>query len=165
MARRAAFRWVCPLTALALGTALGHARLVEHWPYDKLLRSSDLVVIAQATSTKDSGEVKAADYWKVKLLGVNTSFAVQAVLKGSHAAKELTVLHYRLERGVSVINGPGLVSFRTGGMSVRTKRGAAGWKHSQYLLFLRKRSDGRFEPVSGPIDPELSVREVVRTLP
>jgi hypothetical protein len=30
----------------------------------------------------------------------------------------------------------------------------------EYLLFLKKRGDGRYEPVSGRIDPLLSVREL-----
>jgi hypothetical protein len=30
----------------------------------------------------------------------------------------------------------------------------------EYMLFLRLRKDGRFEPVSGEVDPVLSVREL-----
>jgi hypothetical protein len=157
-------RWLLTLITLAVSAKLSSARLLESWPYNKLLKASDLVVIAKATAIKDSTETKVIDSWKVKLIGVNTSFTVRAVLKGKHKGDDLTVLHYRLEEGVALMNGPSLVSFRTGGMSVRTRKGRAGWKESQYLLFLRKRSDGRFEPVSGPIDPELSVREVVPSL-
>lgn len=35
----------------------------------------------------------------------------------------------------------------------------------EYLLFLKRTADGRLEPVSGQIDPALSVREMHRPLP
>lgn len=44
------------LVALLVGLApqSSAARLVESWPYEKLLKESDLVVIATATGTKDN---------------------------------------------------------------------------------------------------------------
>jgi hypothetical protein len=35
----------------------------------------------------------------------------------------------------------------------------------EYLLFLKLRKDGRYEPVSGRVDPEFSVRELHAPLP
>jgi hypothetical protein len=36
----------------------------------------------------------------------------------------------------------------------------AGLGPPEYMLFLRLRKDGRYEPVSGEIDPALSIREL-----
>jgi hypothetical protein len=52
------------------------------------------------------------------------------------------------------------VRFRTKGLSITGKRGAMGTGRPQYLLFLKKWKDGRYEAVSGQIDPSLSVREM-----
>jgi hypothetical protein len=80
--------------------------------------------------------------------------------------KKLTVLHYRLPDGVEVINGPLLVKFRKDAVTLKGtingKAFKAGLGRPEYMLFLRLRKDGRYEPVSGEIDPILSVRELNR---
>jgi hypothetical protein len=82
------------------------------------------------------------------------------------------VLHFKfgeLKRGlrprtsdVIIENGPLLVAFRTGAVIVK----AEGEERNtvlptpEYLLFPKRMQDGRYEPVSGRIDPALSVKEV-----
>ena len=83
--------------------------------------------------------------WKVEFLGVTTTFEVSHVLEG----KTLKVLHFRLKGDVRVKNGPDLVDFRTKGFNIRTKTMKAGVGPPEYLLFLKRRDDGRYEPVSG----------------
>jgi hypothetical protein len=82
------------------------------------------------------------------------------VLKGKlDKDKTIKVLHYRLPQGVQCANGPCLVSFRKD--RIVLKGVAKGSKvRPEYLLFLRARPDGRYEPVSGQIDPALSMREL-----
>jgi hypothetical protein len=142
-----------------------HARRLETWSYDRLLKEADVVVIATAVSSKDSGETFKEKDLHVDFLGVETTFSVEAILKGKVEGDKLKVLHYRLKKGVLVDNGPLLVSFRTQGIEVNLKHGHLHLEQPSYLLFLKKRKDGRYEAVSGQIDPRLCVREMYRPLP
>ncbi len=106
-----------------------------------------------------------ADGWKVKLIGQETTATVVAILKGNaKGEKKIKLLHYRLPEGVLTKNGPLLVTFRNESLSLRGTINGTAFKAAlgrpEYMLFLRARADGRFEPVSGHIDPALSVREV-----
>jgi hypothetical protein len=158
-------RWAIAVALLATGVEPAAARLIPSWPYDKLFREADLVVLARPVSSADSGEVTKHNSWKVDFVGVNTKFEARAVLKGKLEGGRLTVLHHRLPDGVAVVNGPLLVSFRLRGLFITTNTAKVGLGRPDYLLFLKKRADGRYEPVSGPVDPELSVREVMPPLP
>jgi hypothetical protein len=151
------------LTSL-LWTGQATARLLESWPYERLFKEADLVVIAKAVAVADSGEKTTDNPWKVEFQGVTTTFEAHHVLKGK-VDKKLKVLHFRLKDGQDVRNGLLLVSFRLKGFSINTKTMKAGVGTPEYLLFLKTRSDGRYEPVSGRVDPELSVREVYSPLP
>jgi hypothetical protein len=161
------------LSCLSAGAVLGllaapvSGRLIENWPYERLLKESDLVVIARAEGTVDTKDRFDKSGWKVEFIGQETTFTVAAVLKGKHlAGKPLKVLHFRLPDGVLVENGPLLVTFHkeslpvteiVAGKRIERKKGRV-----DYILFLRARPDGRYEPVSGQIDPVLSVRELQR---
>jgi hypothetical protein len=165
--RRVLLRGVILLAAVAgAGPAGVFARLVESWPYARLLRESQLVVIARPVATADSGDRTTENPWKVEFLGVNTDFRVEAVLKGTLDGDKLRVLHFRLPKGKRIYNGPGLVSFRMQGITLRTNTGGkvSLAKTPAYLLFLKRGKDGRYEPVSGRIDPISSVREMHQPL-
>jgi hypothetical protein len=153
------------ILTVALCLPLAHARLIESWPYERLLKEADVVVIGKAVSSKDSKETFQHKNWSVDLFGVDTTFSVEAVVKGKLDGDKLTLLHYRLKPGVRVENGPLLVSFRMKSMEVNLKTGKLHLARPSYLLFLKKRADGRFEAVSGQIDPELAVREMYPPLP
>lgn len=162
------------LSTLAFWTLLSPpavARVVEHWSYDRLFKESDLVVIAIAKSTKtgDPKETIIDGRWPLELVAQNTTFEILHVLKGNEGNRSIELLHYRFGRiyknmgrndPVEIVDGPSFVSFLTtlpkveiGGMEL--------YKYQfEYMLFLRKRADGRYEPVSGQIDPDLSIREL-----
>jgi hypothetical protein len=158
-----------PLAVLvALMPTRAEARGLESWPYDRLTREADLVVIAQPTSVADAGESWMGNPWQVEFVGVVTTFKVQATLKGKIEGDELKVLHYRLPPKVSIANGPGLVSFRLAPTSLQLSKADTKGEiklGNDYMLFLKKGKDGRYEPVSGRIDPVLSVRELFKPLP
>jgi hypothetical protein len=146
-------------------TPLASARLIESWPYERLLKEADLVVIARATSAADCEDRTTDNRWKAPFLGVNTTFRVESVLKGKARGRSIRVLHFKLKDGVRIVNGPLLVSFRRTSLELRTKEGGKlGLGVPSYLLFLKVRKDGRYEPVSGRVDPELSVRELLPPL-
>ena len=66
------------LLALAV-TAPGHARLIEAWTYQEMFDKADLVVIADATSTKDTEE--RSTLIGVPVIGVATEFKTSLVMK------------------------------------------------------------------------------------
>jgi hypothetical protein len=149
--------------AVVMGTTAGtaSARWLENWPYERLLKEADLVIIARATAVEDTPDRTTENPWKAEFLGVNTTFRVKATLKGKSAGEEIKVLHFKLRDGVRIIDGPLLVCFRTDGFGLELKDGPkVQFRTPEYMLFLRAGQDGRYEPLSGRVDPELSVREL-----
>ena len=151
------------LLTLFIGPVSG--RLIENWPYERLFKEADLVVIATAEATAETKDRFKTNGWKIDFIGQETSFAVETILKGKvKGEKKIKMLHFRLPDGVDVNNGPLHVSFPPKGLllSGKVKGRAFEMKltRPEYMLFLRLRADGRYEPVSGQIDPALSVREM-----
>ena len=148
------------------------ARLLESWPYDKLLKHADLVVFATAVKTEAAADEPPEHSWNFELVAQTTTFKVSHALKGEAAGGHLKVLHFKfgeLKKGVEpnvlayiVEDGPLLVAFRTKSVTVKAEGAPEDvvLRTPEYLLFLKRANGGRYEPVSGPIDPALSVKEV-----
>jgi len=153
------------ILTLALVCGDGSARLIEDWPYDKLFKNAELVVIVQFVSVRDATEKdKAVPPAKFdNLVGIVTTFKVLHVVKGEYKEENLDLVHFKLKEGTAIVNGPLLVSFEKG-IEIKGEK----WKLSQaceYVLFLKKGKDGRLDFVSGQYDPELSVKQMMRPLP
>jgi len=151
--------WVA--VALAVPAPVASARALPSWPYDKLFKEADVVVVAEARGTRDCDDVPADPRMKQHFLAQTTTLEVRGTLKGKVAGEEIGVLHFRLKDGVQIKNGPCLVAFRRS-VRVTVEEGgkAGGALRPHYLLFLKARKDGRYEPLSGQYDPALSVREM-----
>jgi hypothetical protein len=141
---------------LCLAPSDSGARLLDSWPYDKLMKKSDLVVIAKAIKTEVCADKYLAHSWTREFAGQNTTFEVIHTLKGKADRKQIKVLHFSwgdLKQGVDpksldafiIIAGPLFVAFRTD-------------NSPEYLLYLKALKDGRYEPISGKIDPKLAIR-------
>lgn len=154
---------VIGLLGLLVSSASG--RRIENWPYERLFKEADLVVIAKAQDTTATPDRLKDNPWKEEFLGQTTAFTVKSVLKGKPDGDTIKVLHYKLQEGRRIESGPLLLSFRTKGLHIKTKQMDAHLGVPDYLLFLKVRKDRRYEPVSGPIDPKLSVREIYHPLP
>lgn len=141
------------------------ARRIDNWSFERLFRESDLVVIVQPIKSEDTVDRTKDNPWKIEFTGVNTAFNVLHALKGKTKASQATVLHYKTDKLIE--NGPLHILFRTKGLSYTIKKEGrdvmkvADGGPATYLLFLKKRKDGRFEPVSGHTDSELSAKEVM----
>jgi hypothetical protein len=164
-AMRSAFSYLSVMAVFAFFVAPTSARRIENWPYERLFKDSDLVIIGTAESTADTKDRFKNKEWNVEFIGQETTLTVRTALKGDmKGKKKVQVLHYRLPNGVKVENGPLLVSFRKKPLSLKgTINGEARevlLGRPDYLLFLRARPDGRFELISGQVDPALSVREL-----
>lgn len=158
----------CTTKTVAAGLLLSHlflipllARQVEFWPYEKLRNASGFVVIAEPVESKDSGEIVHGSLWQVDFVGVNTTFKVTGVLKGRLTTEDIVLYHLRLPEGLRLANGPFQAKFRTQPKVNRAPGNAEKSSAPEYILFLNKRKDGRFEPVSGPMDSAYAVRELV----
>jgi len=143
------------------------ARVVEDWPYERLFKEADLVVIATAVSSKDTRDTFIDKRWPLDFVGQSTTFDVLQVVKGKYTEKKLDILHFKFgkrrdkETGpVLIRDGPTFVNFPTEPAEVKVGGVFFDKSKIEYMLFLKKAADGRYEPVSGRIDPDFSVREL-----
>jgi hypothetical protein len=144
-------------TGFFLGlTGIVAARGVRIWPYQELLDKSDLVVLATPTATNDTKEhIELPGFAGQHVIGVETRFAVSAVLKGDKALRDFVFHHYRTPDGANVPNvpnGPAFVSFDPAEKPTFVQR--------TFILFLLREADGRYAPVVGQTDPGLGIKEL-----
>jgi len=122
--------------------------------YQEMLAKSDIVVIAtpKSKTTDTSERAFLPNIWfqdkdgrrsKIESIGVETVFAVSAVLKGDVTDRQFTLHHYREAKSLPMVDGAFLVFFDPSDIS----------KRSSYLLFLVREPDGRFAPTGGQTDP------------
>jgi hypothetical protein len=151
------FRSVLVLFAVAVMVCAtpnqSKARFMTVLSYKELFEKSDLVVIAtpksKTTDTKEQAYLPNimrqdgnGNKSRVDSIGVETVFAVAAVLKGEKTTKHLTLHHYReVQTDEGEMNGPDLVFFDP------------SYTLHSYLMFLVHESDGRFAPTGGQTDP------------
>ncbi|HEY5792546.1 MAG TPA: hypothetical protein VIS74_04565 [Chthoniobacterales bacterium] len=128
------------------------ARIVPAWPFSEMEKRADLVIIGIPKPTEETGEkiqIEKTPFNSIhppfNAIGLNTPFQVEAVLKGDKKIKEIILHHYRTD--ASLPDGPSLVRFD------KTNR-------SPYLLFLSREPDGRYQAVTGQIDPAFSIRKL-----
>ena len=164
------FAWaiICSL----LIPSIAFSRQVEDWPYERLFKESDLVVIAHVQAwgaTDEEWNEKLFD--KGRFEGVMTVFGANFALKGDPPLC-IWLNHFRYKEGAVRYNdGPGLVAFLKEPLQIEVKQNVKnkGKLHQQslglrkvsqpeYLLFLKKHKDGEYEPVSGQLDADFSVR-------
>jgi hypothetical protein len=158
-------------------SVVASARIVVPWPYDKLFSQADVAVIAEPETTDDTADVFSfAGYEPKDFVGMNTKLKVRCAFKGDITNGELTVLHFRYsDKLLAVVDGAKFVHFR---LKTRTLKGEVLHQNDKegdadesehvdklvpppdYLLFLKKRTDGRYEPVSGQYDSAAACREV-----
>ena len=148
---------IVPLLSILLLGAAASARLHEYWPYDKLTKEANLIVIATPISTRDTTErttfpdIVSVDTNNVRTsipaIGVETTFTSLAVLKGDTNATTIVFHHLREAERHLEFNGPGLVAF-----DPKEKR--------RFLLFLKRESDGRYAPLTGQTDPDGAVKDL-----
>lgn len=163
------------LTFLLIFT-LSFARKVEDWPYERLFKEADLVMIGSVEgwgSAKVLWSEKIFD--KERFAAEKTAFHPRLVLKGEPAFPCTWVLHFSDKKRVaSYGDGPNLVRFLKKPLLIEVKSKEEGKAKElkpkkasksqasppEYLLFLKQRKDGTYEPVSGHLDAALSVREI-----
>lgn len=149
-------------------------RLVPVWPYEKLVAESDVVAIVEPLENKPAKDTFPGytyGHTTNDFAATDTRFRVHAVFKmKGDAPKELTVLHFSYSTNVTLIaNGASFIRFLTGPLQYEKRAlkdgkpvGGITMFHQQpmWLAFLKRREDGRFEPVTGHYDSAYSFREL-----
>lgn len=154
-------------TLIALPMAAADARLIENWPYERLMEESDLVVVAKVESFSEFDGTTEIPQFQGTIVPKIGTFRVAGILKGEHEGETLELVHCQLANDQFFPpNGPLLAQFETTGRLIRIEtEGEAGSLIQEgqpsYLLFLKRREDGRYEPVAGQVDSELSVRRMM----
>ena len=156
--------------------SLVSARKVEDWSYERLFKEADLVMIGSVQGwgpAKVEWPEKVFD--KVRFKGKKTAFHPRSVLKGEEAFPCTWVLHFSYKKGATPYDdGPSLVTFLKKPLLIEVKprekeeandlkpkrAGNRAVSPPEYLLFLKQRKDGMYEPVSGQLDAALSVRAI-----
>ena len=149
------------------------ARQIENWSYERLFEEADVVLIARPVRTVPADVTWTETLFDKQLFaGVSTQLRVIATVKGA-TPKTLNVIHYKLVDPKTRINdGPAFVTFLTTPISldvhhikpternslVPVQQRLSETSPPEYLLFLKQRSDGDYEAVSGQLDPAFSVR-------
>ena len=142
-------RIICAALACSFLSQSSCARPVKMWSYDELFAEADLVVIAEPRTVQRTAE--SLPRHAGLLVGLTTSFAPKYVVKGTPRERQIRLIHYELkDTDAIIINAPMLVSFEIDERVIAV----------EYLLFLKVRPDDRYEPVSGQIDPIMSVRKL-----
>ncbi len=167
-------RFLVVLTLIAMVAGYSSARLSRAWTHEDLLKESDFVGLLEPVSNKPTTDIFAIDVsdgGKVRYTGVDTRFRITALFKSDGKAdKELTVLHFSDEHTKeAVVNGPSFVYFPVGPLDYQKKFVKDGKDYVNItvhqgapllLAYLKRRADGRYEPVSGQEDADDSFYEV-----
>jgi hypothetical protein len=169
-----------------LAAPLANARLTRAWTPEELRDESDFIGIIEPIANETVGEkltIPLTPSGQLKLPGVNTRFHVEMTLKVTRASfleviffwrrkppEEVVVLHFQeTDAALEVANGPNLVNFPLAPVeyekrTFKDKKEIANIHQStanpQYLAFLRRRADGRYEPTTGQEDAMDSFREL-----
>lgn len=146
---------------------------VPKWPYERLMREADVVVVATPTATR----AIHFDFSKSRELGLDpedplgrqllaqlgalrTTFRVIGTLRGARR-ETIDVVHFYWKEQNQVENGPDFIDF-TEPQETAVDPGHGDQGDPQLMLFLRQSRHGYgiFEPVSGQCYPRLSVRRL-----
>jgi hypothetical protein len=168
-----------PFSAILLSIACVtpcFARAIPMWffSYEKLVLESDTVAIVELVESKSAPDVFSGygrgtnDY-----TATNALLKVHAVLKGS-ATNKLTLLHFSYSTNVTaseigINNGADFIRFPTNSLQNRKPSLNNGNSVADitnipqgptWLAFLKRRDDGRFDPVTGHYDAAYSFRKL-----
>jgi len=164
--------WFSILLLSFICVAACFARPVPFWSYEKLTSESDVVAIVEPVEnipTPDAFYGFSYGHPTNDFSATDTHFKVLTVFKGA-VTNELTVLHFSYSTNLNIIlDGAKFVRFYVGPMQYQ-KRALKDGKpvggiiefghHPIWIAFLKRRTDGRFEPVQGQYDSAASFREL-----
>jgi hypothetical protein len=131
-----------------------------HWPYERLFKESDVVLIGTYEETKDADEIYNVPDSDIKVRIVKSKLKSDQVLKGEFKGDSIEFRHWAPLRGHSVDGAPS--PLRLAERKVYTQNDKHIDVTLQYLVFLRRTKDGQYEPVSGIIGAVFAIKELHR---
>jgi hypothetical protein len=148
------------LTVSSLLACLLTGRQIQDWPYEKLFKRADLIVIVKPLEVREANIQDDAKPPQDYLTGIVTKFKILHVVKGEFKKDNLEIVHFRLKKDRRVMNGPLLVSFQKKAVKLKDEDLKIEVKDWEYMLFLKQEKDGRLNFASGQFDPALSVKQM-----
>ncbi len=146
---------------LACETAAARSQFLSS--YNDMIKTADVVVIADATASADiKGSVDRDDGFAE----VETVFRVDVAIKGELKEESFRFVHLRAvePRALDIRNGPRLVTFdisdEFGKINLVHGLGGIHELKTKYMLFLKRRQDGSYEGITGVFDAAESVRQL-----
>lgn len=140
------------VAAVLFFTSTSFARGTRAWTYQELYDEADLVLMCTASAPVCT---ENTDNFRRKYLQqLESNLDVHAVLKGTMNEKTITLVHFRFRDDIELFpgNGPTFVVLETKPHpDTKDPR-----RKPLYLLFLRSRTDRKYEFVSGNRDPVVS---------
>ena len=149
---------------------IAEARVVEDWPFDKLKRSADLICICKVIAIEEEkNEGFNAEFSRQ----MRATLQIQSILDNKPRLgilREIPLIHYDAKSAkpgeelklIGQVNGPTYLKLI---VSTEAKNDSKKFEPAvtqYYLMYLRHRKTGGYEPVSGHWDPELSVLKLDR---
>jgi hypothetical protein len=142
---------------------LRNERAGQQWTYQQMLEKADLVVKAAWVSTKNTDERSVLPDTDIPSIGITSEFEINFVLKGPKDVKKLELHHYKFQDDDDTFRYVAPQLIRIIPPVTRGEREYSGG--GEFVLFVKKESDGRYAPVTGQTDPALSsVLELVPAL-
>jgi hypothetical protein len=146
------------------------------WSYSQLVDASDLIAIIEPIANQQAEDEfigEAYGHPKTDFSATDTRFRTHAVLKSSgNSPEEITVLHFSYSTHVQGdADGAMFIKFLIGPLQYEKRNlkdekpvgSVTVFKESPvWLAFLKRRADGRYEPVTGHFDSSRSFREIHR---
>jgi hypothetical protein len=150
-----------PILETGVGISSALARPIREWTQQELFDEADVVLVVTAGEPRktDNSDGFLPEY----LQQYESELEVKSVLKVKDEEpafkkvldkKTIKFVHfrYRQDSKLPLANGP---SFAV--MGTTSLANGKPTRPPQYLLYLRRRKDGRYEPVSGNMDPADSI--------
>ena len=136
----------------ALFSTSAATRMTNEMSFHPLATAAELVVIADASAPEPKENTD--QFMPKHLQQLETRLNVHAVIKGAQDKRELPFVHFRYKEGSKgIINGPQLLEFQTETIPEDEAKKTRKSRAPKYLLFLKRRVDGKYEAVSGQMDP------------
>lgn len=166
------------LLPLAMMACLAHGRLVKVWTHEELAAGADAIAVIAAVNIEKTDLPLPADFpkgvAKENYQAWVTTCKVLAGFEGVVAEhKELRIVHFTYSDQINIVsNGAQFMKFTVGPVEREVEtvengrsEGRRSWKQlkPQWLAYLKRREDGRYEPVSGNYDATDSFKELTES--
>ncbi|MEO6053439.1 MAG: hypothetical protein ABIP97_05445 [Chthoniobacterales bacterium] len=148
------------------------ARVVSSMSYEELTKKADVIVIIEPIKNESCSDKYTGQLYghaSGDFAGINTTFKVYAVLKSLVKVEEPFVVLHFISKKVIPYNGPNFARFFPGPLQFEKKvlkgkneiGGITSYQEApMWIAFLKKRDDGRYEPITEPYDSAYSFKEL-----